>query len=90
MPDMAEQLAKATMTAYETASALADALKDSRVPLAAQKLSKDQTEYRPATEDDKTCGDCRYMNPKAGTCDRVSGRIEADWVCNLFHAKEHG
>ena len=53
-------------------------------------LSKEQANYRPATEPEVRCQVCRFMFPRLaiGGCRLVRGVIHASDVCNEFTPAE--
>lgn len=49
------------------------------------KKSKKEANYRMTEHIGRDCGHCRHMEPD-GTCERVMGKVERDYVCNYFQA----
>ena len=54
-----------------------------------QGSSKEQANYRRASEPTIRCADCKYMWPRlsVGGCRYVRGVIRADDVCDLFEPR---
>lgn len=56
---------------------------------AEDKQPKDAVQYQDHPQNDQQCSTCRYYSPpedgnKAGTCQRVRGKIEPDDWCSLY------
>jgi len=52
-------------------------------PALADQVAKEDVNYRLATDDDETCGQCAFFRSPSG-CSRVAGLIRRIDVCDLF------
>lgn len=52
------------------------------------KRTQEEANYRRTDDADKRCGNCAYIEFPGG-CKRVAGKIDQDWVCDLFKRGVH-
>lgn len=88
MAALESQLA-ALKSSLKVAEGLVESLQGAPADLAGVKVPKDRVDYHEATEPNKTCGKCVRFNRNANSCDVVAGRIEPEYVSNLFVSGVH-